>query len=127
MLAETHLFFRPKGPEDDSYITVSYVNFRGDVITECQVLVKKRHLSLFRVDFFQLDLLAITCIYVLMFILLQCQILKTAHASRKQVRVTNTPLTPHFYIVKLGFTGVYMFFLFLLQTIDCGYSLEPPQ
>ena len=36
------------------------------------------------------------------------------------------PLTPHFYIVKLGFTGVYIFFLFLLQSIDCGYSLEPP-
>ena len=37
------------------------------------------------------------------------------------------PLTPHFYIVKLGFTGVYIIFLFLLQNIDCGYSLEPPQ
>ena len=24
------------------------------------------------------------------------------------------PLTPHFYIEKLGFTGVYIFFLFLL-------------
>ena len=24
------------------------------------------------------------------------------------------PLTPHFYIVKLGFTGVYLIFLFLL-------------
>ena len=24
------------------------------------------------------------------------------------------PLTPHFYIIKLGFTGVYIFFLFLL-------------
>ena len=36
------------------------------------------------------------------------------------------PLTPHFYIVKLGFTGVYIFFLFLLLNIDCGYSLEPP-
>ena len=30
------------------------------------------------------------------------------------------PLTTHFYIVKLGFTGVYNFFLFLLQNIDCG-------
>ena len=29
--------------------------------------------------------------------------------------------------VKLGFTGVYIFFLFLLQNIDCGYSLEPPR
>ena len=36
------------------------------------------------------------------------------------------PLTPHFYIVKLGFTGVYIILLFLLSNIDCGYSLEPP-
>ena len=35
-------------------------------------------------------------------------------------------LTSHFYIVKLGFTGVYIIFLFLLLNIDCGYSLEPP-
>ena len=36
------------------------------------------------------------------------------------------PLKPHFYIVKLGYAGyVYLFFLFLLQNIDCGYSLEP--
>ena len=32
-------------------------------------------------------------------------------------------LKPHFYIVKLGFTGVYIIFL---NHIDCGYSLEPP-
>ena len=37
------------------------------------------------------------------------------------------PLTPHFYIMKLGCIGVYMFFLFLLLNIDCWYSLEPPQ
>ena len=36
------------------------------------------------------------------------------------------PLTSHFYIVKLGFTGVYILFLFLLQNMDCGYSLETP-
>ena len=36
------------------------------------------------------------------------------------------PLKPHFYIVKLGFTGVYIIFLFLLKIIDCGYSLELP-
>ena len=35
------------------------------------------------------------------------------------------PLKPHFYIVKQVFTGVYIFFLFLLKNIDCGYSLEP--
>ena len=44
------------------------------------------------------------------------------------------PLEPHFYKEKLGFAGVYRgmqgytyFFLFLLQNIDCGYSLEPPR
>ena len=37
------------------------------------------------------------------------------------------PLKPHFYIVKLGFTGVYIIFLFLLKNKDCGYSLELPQ
>ena len=37
------------------------------------------------------------------------------------------PLTPNFYIVKLGCTGVCIIFLFLRLYIDCGYSLEPPQ
>ena len=37
------------------------------------------------------------------------------------------PLKTHFYIVKLGFTGVYIIFLILLENIDCGYSLEPPR
>ena len=32
----------------------------------------------------------------------------------------------HFYIVKLGFTGIYIIFLILLKNIDCRYSLEPP-
>ena len=37
------------------------------------------------------------------------------------------PLKPHFYIVKLGSTGVYIIFLFFsLENIDCRYSLEPP-
>ena len=35
------------------------------------------------------------------------------------------PLEPHFYIVKLGFTGVYIIFLISAQHIDCRYSLEP--
>ena len=30
------------------------------------------------------------------------------------------PLEPHFYIANLGFAGVYLFVLFLLQNIDCG-------
>ena len=37
------------------------------------------------------------------------------------------PLKPHFYIVKQGFTGVYIIFLILLKNIDCRYSLEPPR
>ena len=37
------------------------------------------------------------------------------------------PLEPHFYIVKLGFTGVYISFLISAQNIDCGYLLEPPR
>ena len=28
---------------------------------------------------------------------------------------------PHLYIVKLGFTGVYIIFLTSAQNIDCGY------
>ena len=35
------------------------------------------------------------------------------------------PLTSHFHIVKLGFTGIYIFLIVLLN-IDRGYSLEPP-
>ena len=37
------------------------------------------------------------------------------------------PLIPHFYIAKLGYVGLYLFVLFLLQNIDCGYSFEPPR
>ena len=37
------------------------------------------------------------------------------------------PFKPHFCIVKLGFTGVYIIFLISAQNIDCGYSLEPPR
>ena len=35
------------------------------------------------------------------------------------------PLKPHFYLVKLGFAGVYIIFLIFAQHIDCGYTLEP--
>ena len=47
--------------------------------------------------------------------------------SGKHVREMSTPHKPHFYIAKLGYAGVYLFFLFLLQNIDCGYTLEPPR
>ena len=33
------------------------------------------------------------------------------------------PLEPLFYIVKIEFTRVYIFSLFLIQNIDCGYLL----
>ena len=36
------------------------------------------------------------------------------------------PLISHFYVGKLVFTEVYLFSLFLIQNIDCGYSLELP-
>ena len=56
------------------------------------------------------------------------------HLSRVcAVHITKTylynfdPLKPHFYIVKLGFTGVYIIFHISAQNIDCGYSLEPPR
>ena len=34
------------------------------------------------------------------------------------------PLTSHFYIVKLGFTGVNVIFLIFSQNIDCGIRLN---
>ena len=37
------------------------------------------------------------------------------------------PLEPRVYIAEMGYAGVYPFFLFLLQNIDCGCSLEPPR
>ena len=36
------------------------------------------------------------------------------------------PLKPHFYIEKLGFTGVYIIFLTSAQKHRLWYSLEPP-
>ena len=46
---------------------------------------------------------------------------------RKTYLYNFDPLKPHFYIVKLGFTGVYIIFLISAQNIDCGYSSEPPR
>ena len=37
------------------------------------------------------------------------------------------PIIPHFRAVKLGYEGVYLFFLSVLQNKVCGYSLEPPR
>ena len=52
---------------------------------------------------------------------------KFFHANDEKFDITKTylynfdPLKPHFYIVKLGFTGVYIIFLISAQNIDCGY------
>ena len=54
--------------------------------------------------------------------------LKRVKISITKTRLYNfDPLEPHFYIVKLGFTGVYIILLISAQEIDCGYSLEPPR
>ena len=58
---------------------------------------------------------------------LKCLYNKVTGTIRKTCPCNVYPLEPHFYIAKLGYGGVYLFFLFLLQNIDCGYSLEPPQ
>ena len=58
---------------------------------------------------------------------------KINRKSEKMPLITKTylynfdPVKPHFYIVKLAFTGVYIIFLISSQNIDCGYSLEPPR
>ena len=45
-----------------------------------------------------------------------------------KTRLYNTdPLKPHFYIVKLGLTGVYIIFLISAQKHRLWYSLEPPR
>ena len=53
------------------------------------------------------------------------------HQVEKRIRKTCPcniyPRKSHFYIAKLGFEGVYLFFLILIQNIHCGYSLEPPR
>ena len=36
------------------------------------------------------------------------------------------PLKHHFYVVKLGCTGVF-FLILTLKHIDCGYSIKPPR
>ena len=49
------------------------------------------------------------------------------HIITKTCLYNVDPLKPHFYIVKLGFIGVYIIFHISAQNIDCGYSLEPPR
>ena len=50
-----------------------------------------------------------------------------SHATTKTYLYNFDPLKPHFYIVKLGFTRVYIIFLISAQNTECEYSLEPPR
>ena len=54
------------------------------------------------------------------------QVMLFGHCITKTRLYSFDPLKPHFYKVKLGFTGVYIIFLISAQNTDCGYSLEPP-
>ena len=58
---------------------------------------------------------------------LKRSIVDASYDIRKTCPCNEYPLKPHVYTVKLGYAGVDLFFLFLLQNIDCGYSLEPPR
>ena len=61
---------------------------------------------------------------------IQSFILRTmnSHNITKTCLYNFDPLKPHFYIVKLGFTGVYVIVLISAQNIDCrGGSNEYPQ
>ena len=49
------------------------------------------------------------------------------YASRKHTYIILNPLNPNLFLVKLGFTGVYIIFLISAQNIDCEYSIEPPR
>ena len=53
------------------------------------------------------------------------EVRRCVHVITRTCLYNCNPLKPHFYIVKLWFTGVSIIFLFLLKNIDCGYSLEP--
>ena len=52
---------------------------------------------------------------------------KVVRILRKTCPCNEYSLKPRFYILKVGYAGVYLYFLFLFQNIDCGYSLEPPR
>ena len=52
------------------------------------------------------------CMYTYMYVHTR----KTVIYIRKRCPCIEYPLKPHFYIVKLGYAGAYLFFLFLLKT-----------
>ena len=52
---------------------------------------------------------------------------KLGQSIRKTCPCNVYPLESHFYIVKMGFAMLYLFFLFLILNIHFGYLLEPPR
>ena len=48
------------------------------------------------------------------------QIISLGHCITKTCLYNIDPLNLNFYIVKLGFTGVYIIFLISVQNIDCS-------
>ena len=49
------------------------------------------------------------------------------HHENMSMKYIPPPPIPHFHITKLGSARAYLFLSFLLQNIDCKYSLEPPR
>ena len=97
----------------------------------------RQQFEIFLLIFFQKIEFDISCkLSSIETICVKCKILFSGKI-RKNVTIFHTitkpylynvdPLKPHFYIVKLGFTGVYINFLIFAQNIDYGYSLQPPR
>ena len=102
--------------------------------TFCKKKKKKLFWSIGLIESIAVLLLSMVSGHVISNFIINHYFLHWRYSSTKQQKITTKtclynfdPLKPHFYIVKLGFTGVYIFFLFLLKNIDCGYSLEPPR
>ena len=48
------------------------------------------------------------------------QLTESSICIRKTCPCKLYPFKPHIYIAKLGYAGLFLFFLFFLQNIDCG-------
>ena len=92
-----------------------------NLVLFCQLVIKKNQIltsikgrnsvANFRKTKFTILMLILSMIMSIQNLVSICLIMKTSPCNED-------PLTSHFYIVKLGLTGVYMFFLFLLQNLD---------
>ena len=85
------------------YVIIVYVH-----VNACVCLICKVYISLWILHFF-LNIVKLSDEYLSIMITCPCN---------------EKTLTLHFYYSRLGSTGVYISFLFLLQNIDCRYSLE---